>query len=238
VRNRLSTLVAATAMVAGSALLTAQPAAADVPCTISAYGPRTVVVGLSAVTSELGVETSDCSTVNHWSIFIDGTPSYGYTYLLYARTSAPSFTFAPGYLFNADAGYRWDAEVDVHNGDDTATMATFADSFVVKRATAISSFDASPEPVTKGRPITVKGLLRSADWDQGRYVPLRYASVRVQFKASGTTTWSTVKTVKSSSTGWVNTTVTATVDGYWRLYYAGGSKFGSRVTGSDFVNVS
>ena len=235
-RNRLHTLLAA-AWVVGGAVLTAQPAAADVPCTVSAYGPASVVVGLSTVTKEFGVATTDCSDVAHWSIFVDGTPSYGYTELLYVRGTAPTFSFYPGYLFNADAGYRWDAEVDVHNGDSVATLQTFVDSFVVKRATAISSFDASPEPVTKGRPITIKGLLRSADWDQGKYVPLRYATVQVQFKAAGPSTWSTVRTAKSSSTGWVTTTVTASVDGYWRLYYPGGTKFGSRVTSGDYVDV-
>ncbi len=237
-KRRLSATLVAAALAVGGAVLTAQPAAADVPCTVSGYSPQTVVVGLSQVVRQFSVTVSDCATLNSWSLFGYGDPGYGTTALLWENDRAPYEYFSAAWLYNADAGFRWDVEVDAHNGDSLATVQAFPSSFVLKRATAISSFDASPEPVTKGRPITVKGLLRSADWEQAKYVPLRYAPVRVQFKAVGSPTWTTVKTVKSSSTGWVTTTVTASVDGYWRLSYAGNFKFGSRTTGSDYVNVS
>jgi hypothetical protein len=226
-KRLLAAMTAASAVLLGG-VVTAQPAAADVPCTVTSYTPRTIEVGLSKVTKTVKVGTSGCATVDRWSMYVDGTPDYGYVGLAYVRSSAPSLSFWPGYLYNADAGFRWNVEVDVHNGDGVSTVRTFGDSFVVKRRVAISRFEAGPDPVAKGRPIALKGLLRSADWDRGRYVPLRYASVRVQYKSGFNDTWSTVKTVKSSSTGWVNTTVTATADGYWRLYYPGGTRFGAR----------
>ncbi len=234
--SRLSPLFAA-ALVLGGGVVTAQPAAADVPCTVSSYTPRVVELGLSKVTKKFDVRTTGCSGVNHWSVYIDGDLGNGRVGLTYLRDTAPQETFWPGYFYNSHAGYRWDAEVDVHNSDDVSTMRTFTESFVIKRRVAISLFDAGPEPVAKGRPITIKGLLRSADWERGAYVPLRFASVRVQFKSGFNDAWTTVKTAKSSSTGWVNTTVTATEDGYWRLYYPGGTRFGKRGVYPDHVDV-
>ncbi|MFE4952783.1 calcium-binding protein, partial [Streptomyces sp. NPDC056653] len=46
-----------------------------------------------------------------------------------------------------------------------------------------------------------------------------------------------VKTIKSSSTGALKTTVTASVDGYWRYSFAGTSPTPAVTTTSDYVDV-
>ena len=177
-----------------------------------------------------------CSFLNFWSMAVYGTPGGWYMPLVYVNSTAPSFSFRPQSLDNSYAGYWWDVHEDIHNGDNVSTLVTYTDSFVIRRATAISLFDATPDRPTKGEPITISALLRSADWDQNTYVPLRYASVYLQFRPVGSY-WRTIKTVKSSSTGWVKTTVTATVDGRYRLYYYGDGRFGTRISPEDYVDV-
>lgn len=238
-KHRLVAVTATIAALLGGSVVAAQPAAADdSPCTITGYSPRTVVLGLSPVTKRFGVSTSQCASVGDWSLDIDGTPSSGYDWLVFAFEGSPSVTLKPTFLSDRDAGYAWDAVASAYNGDfSQGTERTFADSFVLRRMTAISSFNAGPEPVVKGRAVTVKGLLRGASWERGAYVPLRYAAVRVQFKRAGTSTWRTVRTVKSSSTGWVSARITQNYSGTWRLSYGGSSRFGSRVTAGDVVAV-
>src|SRR3954453_7860112 len=46
---------------------TAAPASADVPCTVTNFSPRTVIVGLSPITRTFGASSSGCSQTG-WSI--------------------------------------------------------------------------------------------------------------------------------------------------------------------------
>ncbi|HZF88019.1 hypothetical protein [Streptomyces sp.] len=107
----------------------------------------------------------------------------------------------------------------------------------LKRASVIASADAGPEPVTKGKPITVKGTLKRANWNTHRYDLYGGQKVTLQFKAAGTTTYTNVKTVSTTSAGALKTTVTAGKDGTWRWYYAGNSVTGAYATNGDYVDV-
>jgi hypothetical protein len=107
----------------------------------------------------------------------------------------------------------------------------------LKRASVIEGADASPEPVVKGSPITLKGTLKRANWNTHRYDVYGGQKVVLQFKAAGTTAYSYVKTVTTSSTGALKTTVTAAKDGTWRWYYAGNSITGAKATSGDYVDV-
>ncbi|MFD3880693.1 DUF5707 domain-containing protein [Streptomyces microflavus] len=81
--------------------------------------------------------------------------------------------------------------------------------------------NASPEPVKKGKTITVTGKLTRANWDTGTYKGYSKQAVKLQFKKKGAKSYSTVKTVKTSSTGTLKTTVKASSDGTWRYSFAG-----------------
>jgi hypothetical protein len=61
--------------------------------------------------------------------------------------------------------------------------------------------------------------------------------VKLQFRKAGTSTYTTVKTVTSSSTGALKTTVTAATDGYWRWNFAGTSTTPAAKATGDFVDV-
>ncbi|WP_323180883.1 hypothetical protein [Streptomyces sp. NBC_01142] len=99
------------------------------------------------------------------------------------------------------------------------------------------SVNASPEPVTKGKTITVTGSLTRADWVKHTYTGYAGQSVKLQFRKAGSSAYATVKTVNSSSTGALKTTVTASVDGYWRYTFGGTSTTGTATATGDFVDV-
>ncbi|MEV8596539.1 hypothetical protein [Streptomyces sp. NPDC052012] len=109
-------------------------------------------------------------------------------------------------------------------------------SVQVKRAARVS-VNASPEPVAKGRTITVTGSATRADWVKHAYVGYGGKLAKLQFRKAGTSTYTTVKTVQASSTGALRTTVTAAADGYWRWTFSETSTTGGATAKGDYVDV-
>ncbi|MFD8297045.1 hypothetical protein [Streptomyces bauhiniae] len=97
--------------------------------------------------------------------------------------------------------------------------------------------DAAPEPVKKGKTLTVTGTLARASWDYNKYYGYGTQSVQLQFAKKGSTTWSTLKTVKTDADGKLKTTVTASVDGSFRYVYAGSSTTSAVTSAADAVDV-
>ena len=91
--------------------------------------------------------------------------------------------------------------------------------------------------MAKGANITLKGTLEIADWEQLEYVGYSGRKVWVQFKAADETTYTTVKKVDTTTGGKFSTTIKATEDGTWRLYYAGNSVAGVAASPGDTVDV-
>ncbi|MFJ6897643.1 hypothetical protein [Streptomyces hokutonensis] len=106
----------------------------------------------------------------------------------------------------------------------------------VRRASQLTA-DATPEPVKKGKTITVTGKLSRANWETHKNAGYAGQSVKLQFRKNGSTTYTTVKTIKTSSTGALKTTVTATVDGYFRYSFAGTASTAAVNATGDFVDV-
>ncbi|ULR51701.1 calcium-binding protein [Streptomyces deccanensis] len=118
-------------------------------------------------------------------------------------------------LRNSSAGiWRFTAEA-VAKDQDFYDLETSA-KIQVKRLAKLATTQAGPEPVAKGGRLTVTGALTRADWNTNTYVPHAGRSVALQFKRSGTSTYSTVKTVTTDAGGKLRTTVTATTSGTWR----------------------
>ncbi|MET8655802.1 HtaA domain-containing protein [Streptomyces griseus] len=117
--------------------------------------------------------------------------------------------------------------------DRAAAVSTF-DNVDVKLRTAISGFNASPEPVRKGRTITVKGTLRSLD---GTWKNTSGQSVTILFKADGSSKWSTLATVRTNGKGVFSKGFTAKKDGTWKAQFkATSSRLGTTGAG-DRVDV-
>lgn len=215
-------------LVGTTILASASPAAADNRCTITGFTPTTVVVGLSPVTRTFDVRTAGCSK-SYWNLELGRSDAYLYP-------SAPQETFQM--YWNSDAGPK-SAVATASNADGFETQRSWGSAFHLLRRTTwqTKSFNASPEPVRKGRPVSLKGRLLIADWDNHRYVAARVGSVKVQFRTPNGS-YRTVKSgVRTSSTGWVSTKVTARQTGVWRLVYSGNSVAGSAITVGDAVKV-
>ncbi|MEU5594353.1 hypothetical protein [Streptomyces sp. NPDC020298] len=151
-----------------------------------------------------------------------------------------------GDLKNADAG-SWTvaAEATAFNGQDPNTpdlsKVGFKDqgslaSTDVQRYSKLTA-DAGPEPVTKGKTLTTTGKLSRANWEDGLYHGYTSQPVKLQFRKAGTTTYTTVKTVTSDSSGNVKATATAQYDGYWRLSFAGTTTTPAVSATGDYVDV-
>ncbi|WPR53461.1 hypothetical protein SJI45_22815 [Streptomyces sp. S399] len=106
----------------------------------------------------------------------------------------------------------------------------------VKRATRLT-VNASPEPVTKGKTLTVTGTVTRADWDKHTYQGYAGRTVSLQFRPAGASSYKTVKKARSNSKGALKTTVKATGTGTWRWTYHGNSTSGARSSSGDHVAV-
>ncbi|MEV7427959.1 MULTISPECIES: hypothetical protein [unclassified Streptomyces] len=107
----------------------------------------------------------------------------------------------------------------------------------LKRAAKVTTADATPEPVTKGKKITVTGKLTRANWSTKKYNAYSDRTVSLQFRAKGTDSYKTVKKATTSSTGALKATVTASTDGFYRWKYNGNTTTGTAVGAADYVDV-
>ncbi|WP_330309634.1 MULTISPECIES: calcium-binding protein [unclassified Streptomyces] len=152
-------------------------------------------------------------------------------------TCTASITIDPNAaLINANAG-TWHVWTSVDANDFDFINKDSAGTFLMKRAAKLTA-DASPEPVTAGKVITVKGTLSRANWDNLTYGGYVGQSAKLQFRKAGTTTYNTVKTVTSGAGGALKTTATASVDGYWRWSFAGTGTTGATSAAGDYVDVT
>ncbi|MEU2353773.1 hypothetical protein ABZ599_12530 [Streptomyces misionensis] len=109
-------------------------------------------------------------------------------------------------------------------------------SFKLQRYSKLT-VNASPEPVKKGKTITVVGKLSRANWDDGKYHGYTGQPVKLQFRKKNSSTYTTLKTIKTDSTGNLKTTTKATVDGYFRYSFAGTSTTPAVSAAGDYVDV-
>ncbi|WP_306186665.1 MULTISPECIES: hypothetical protein [unclassified Streptomyces] len=154
---------------------------------------------------------------------------------------------ADGDLKSADAG-SWTAaaEAIAFNGQDPANPADMSKigykdqdklgTTLLQRVSKLTT-DASPEPVKKGGTITVTGTLTRASWDYLKYYGYSGQSVKLQFRKAGTSTYTTLKTVTTDSSGRLKATVTASADGYFRYSFGGTSTTAAVSATGDYVDV-
>ncbi|MCX4761764.1 hypothetical protein OG562_12415 [Streptomyces sp. NBC_01275] len=167
----------------------------------------------------------------------------------------PTCTETPvqgGYSYSCKTVFTIDPAVAFKDGNGTAgtwklflgaydlyANASYDDDVArtkIKRAAKLTA-NASPEPVRKGRTITVTGKLSRANWTTGKYAGYGTQPVQLQFRKRGSSTYTTLKTVKTSSTGALSTTTKAGSDGYYRFVFAGATTTGSATAPGDFVDV-
>ncbi|WP_225834054.1 hypothetical protein [Streptomyces sp. NK08204] len=152
----------------------------------------------------------------------------------------------PYELMNEDAGtWKAAAFAVAFNGEDPTNpnldnvgvvVQDPTNTFKLQRYSKLTA-NASPEPVAKGKTITVTGKLTRANWDTHKYAGYTNQYVQLQYFKKGGTAYSTLKTIKSDSYGNLKTTTTATYDGYYRYYFAGTTTTPAVKSAADFVDV-
>jgi hypothetical protein len=143
---------------------------------------------------------------------------------------------AAGDLINSDAG-KWSAgAIALQYSSDDFSLQGGLGSTLVQRYSKLT-VNASPEPVKKGKTVTVTGKLSRANWEDNEYHGYATQSVKLQFRKKSSSTYTTLKTIKTSSTGTLKTTTTATVDGYFRYSFAGTSTTPAVSAAGDYVDV-
>jgi hypothetical protein len=142
---------------------------------------------------------------------------------LYEAADATTWKAVGEYMHTDDDGVEYIAR----NTGATATL---------KRAAKLTT-NATPEPVSQGSTLTVKGSLTRASWSSGSYTGYSGQSVTLQFKPAGGSTYTDVKTVTSGTAGALSTTVTASADGYYRYKFAGTSTTAAKTSTADYVDV-
>ncbi|MER6628528.1 calcium-binding protein [Streptomyces sp. NPDC000987] len=151
-------------------------------------------------------------------------------------TCSKTFTFEPDWwLTNADAG-TWKVEVQASANDGSYTDRWAYTTTRIQRHSKLTA-NAGPEPIATGKTLTVTGKLTRANWDTLDYRGYANQPVKLQFRKAGTTTYTTIKTVYTSSTGNLTTTAPASEDGYWRWNFAGTSTTPAVKATGDFVDV-
>ncbi|MET9470860.1 DUF5707 domain-containing protein [Streptomyces sp. NPDC002917] len=220
---------------------------------VSVNGGKSITVGLTDKTVTVSVTATDPSGIwdadfhlwrgtdpNNPDDYItpneDTTPAECVAAGATTSTCSKTFTFEPDWwLTNADAG-TWKVGVDVWANDDSWTQR---DAYATTRLQRFSKLtvNAGPEPIAKGKALTVTGKLTRANWDTDVYAGYTAQPVKLQFRKAGTSTYTTVKTVNTSSTGDLKTTTTVSVDGYWRWNFAGTSTTPAVSATGDYVDV-
>lgn len=142
---------------------------------------------------------------------------------------------------NSDAT-KWKIAVSLRLFKDNGSLVaqefeTRPGGVSLRRAAKLAVADATPEPVTKGKAITVAGKLTRANWTTHKNGPYAGSSVSLQFRAKGATTFKTLKKVTTNSAGALRTTVTAATDGFFRWVYYGNTTTGTATSGQDYIDV-
>ncbi|MFJ2265896.1 DUF5707 domain-containing protein [Streptomyces sp. NPDC087849] len=250
-------LTALTALPASAAPAggTGKPAAAAEPVLsqVLVNGGKDIVLGTTAPkTITLSVTASHASGIaDGWVLLWHGTdPDEGMDGALVPEggatcknASATAATCTLTLTIDPKADLRWNKVAGswhvLAGASAKGGGLTSYDSYTTARVQRLSKLtvNAAPEPVKKGRTITVTGKLSRANWEDHAYHGYTGQPVRLQFRKKTGSTYTTVKTVRTNGTGNLKTTVKASVDGYWRYSFAGTSTTPAVTTAGDFVDV-
>ncbi|CAL9536533.1 hypothetical protein SUDANB145_04131 [Streptomyces sp. enrichment culture] len=210
-------------------------------------GDNKVSVGTSAAkTIKVSVTAKDDSGIAGAETFSLSGPDYGFLTTgkpTCTKVSSTTSTCSASvkvdpkvdYLSNANAG-TWYVDAMINAKDDDFAWEEKAGSFKFQRASKLTA-NATPEPVKKGKTLTVTGKLSRANWETLKYAGYSGQSVKLQYRKKSSSAYTTVKTIKSSSTGTLKTTVKATADGYYRFAFAGTSTTPAVNATGDYVDV-
>jgi hypothetical protein len=210
----------------------AQAAPTAQKCTIKSFSPAKFTVAATDTERQFRVKTTGCTQKN-WRIDLiadDETVDI-------ASKAKPLTTFRPSKMVNALAG-SYQVLITVKSTDDKVTKKKFKFS-LLRRTTFGTTLNVGPEPATRGDALKLVGTLKRVSWGpEPSYVPYANRTVQVQFKASGTRVFKTVKDATTDADGNVAANVRANKSGTWRLHWAGNAATNAVNSNVDGVTVS
>ncbi|MDX2701634.1 calcium-binding protein [Streptomyces sp. PA03-6a] len=209
---------------------------------VNSSGKASVTVKLTASDpngiSDAGGILYHGKDVNHddWGVSLPSCGAHAvttYTCTLVLKSTSDYRHF--GVSKNSQAG-TWKMWAYALGADGNYRFRDPAATFKVLRATKLTA-NATPEPVKKGKTITVSGSLTLANWESHKYMGYGSQKVALQFRKAGTTKYVNVKGIKSSKTGSLRTTVKAAQDGYYRFDFVGSPTAAAVASTGDYVDV-
>ncbi|GAB3284785.1 hypothetical protein [Kineosporia babensis] len=253
-------LASTTLLMAGPA----QAAGSVENCTMTDVLPHTVVIGVKAKRVQFGVRTTCDDQDVKFSVRGAGVGTAAHAFWFaacnYDMRQGPTnydcthggsgiinpiggtyrgYDFIPGNDLTGPNPIHAEAFVDAdHNHLDDDGAGHFGESSTINllRQTRFGdSFNASPEPVRKGKRINLTATLQTADWNNGTWEEID-GEVEIQFKAAGEQKYRTVKTV-SAEDGEVDARVKVRKSGHWRAYHPATDATSVSTSGSDYVKV-
>ncbi|MEU4038548.1 hypothetical protein [Streptomyces collinus] len=120
-------------------------------------------------------------------------------------------------------------------GNSDATATTTGVVHLTRAVTRITGFNASPEPVRKGRILTVTGTLQRQNGSTWTGVSGQLVTIR--FRVAGAKTSTGMATVTTGKDGRFTLTFTAKQDGTWSAAYTATSAYLNSTSAGDYVDV-
>ena len=120
-------------------------------------------------------------------------------------------------------------------GSADATPATNGVLHLTRAVTRITGFNASPEPVRKGRTLTVTGILQRQKGTT--WTGVSGQKVTIRFRAAGATAVTRMATVTTGKDGRFTLTFTAQRDGTWSAAYTATGAYLDSTSAGDYVDV-
>jgi hypothetical protein len=131
----------------------------------------------------------------------------------------------------------WGVAVVVVAKNGATTFNPKATTFLWQRADTLAS-KVSATKVRKGAGLTVKGQLNRVNWAAHVFQGYGAQPVRLEFRRTGSATWTTVEKVTSGPTGALSATVRDYAGGSWRYVFDGNATSGSAASAQTWVGLS
>jgi hypothetical protein len=184
-------------------------ATADVTAAVTARLNEYAELDITGSLAAIGRDTSDAVNV---AIQYSADGKTGWTTKKTVATH-----FSSQFIVEKLPGYT-DGYWRLHYGGSTTKDIKGTDSSALRRnrsLTRIKDVNASPEPVTKGHTITVKGVLQDRKAGSTTWKAYGAKKVQILFRPKGKSTWYLMGTATTTTSGSFSKGFKATQDGTW-----------------------
>lgn len=242
------------------------PALALAPTGSADAAPRSTACSSTKITSfttsstSISVGTKKTKSVDLWVTVSDACPSTDVTVTLTSPGKSRTFTadkvdrlhgsglngsvadvtyytvgidLEPKRLQASDAG-TWHSSAELRTED--ATTSTKGPDFTVRHATR-TTFNASPEPLRKGKPLNLLGRLSQADWSTQKYVPKPHDELVVQWRPKSGGPFQDFSREAVDDGAYWGSTLTLSRSACFRGVYAGDETLAPTTSRTDCVTV-